>query len=239
MDGDCECGPRALPMMQKRLLSDTSTMGIAGLPLSGRSKSVLQGYVKEWRWLYGGLYAIKTSRLVWLRANGIRLPLGLCGSDHVITRMLRARTDSATQVDCNQVTYCENAGFSYDSMRLFTPRDWKMYIRRMITYRLRQFQLCHLGESPTRHLPATMDDINLRILRHLRMQWLVDPLDRAVRRRLGRLYPTDDTRYYENLLERTSQGAAIAMAGGGAADTECATGQKSSMPLHTIACNNS
>ncbi len=213
-DGDVICSPGALTKMQARLLSDERSTAIAGMPLSGRNRRVLQRYIREWHWLFGGLYAAKGTHLARLREAAVRLPLGLCGNDHFITKIMAARSFEPTELDWRQNLHHTEEGFFFPSLQPYRWRDWKTYWKRNVTYALRQLQIVELDERPLTQLPATMDEVNRRILARLKASRLrlSDVFGRAARRRLCRMYPTPDTAYLDRLLPRSNHMQAAAFA---------------------------
>jgi glycosyltransferase involved in cell wall biosynthesis len=205
-DGDVTCSPGALQEMQQALLANETAMALAGLPLSGRQRKTLQRYIREWHWLLGGLYAAKGSQLAKLRAAGARLPLGLYGNDHFITRLMAARCLNPTELNWEQNIYQPGVGFAFEQLRPWRWADWKIHWRRHVTYTLRQLQIPEIDDLPLSELPATMDAVNRTILARLesaRLRWW-DVLTRAVRRRLRRMYPSPGASYFELLLPQSN-----------------------------------
>ncbi len=213
-DGDVLCSPRSLPTMQARLLDDERATAIAGMPLSGRSRQVLQRYITDWHWLFGGLYAAKSLHLSKLRAAGVRLPLGLAGDDHFVSKFMAARCLEPTELDWRQNLCHAGSGFVFRSLQPYRWRDWKTYCRRCVNYALRQWQILELDDLPLPSLPTTVDEVNRRIhnrLRTSRLKWF-DLTGRAVRRQLNRMYPTKDSSYFDRMLPQSSHMQAAAFA---------------------------
>jgi glycosyltransferase involved in cell wall biosynthesis len=214
MDGDVRCAPGSLARMHDVLAGDEQATAIAGWPLSGRNREAYRKLITERGWLFGNLYAVKSSHLSRLRDLNIRLPVGLFGNDHVITRFMQSRLDrlpaelprvaaNSTEAEKAQVIYDPRAGYTFDSLNPLRPRDWRLYWRRQVRYRWRRHQLVKLRPLRVDELPRTMDGVNKQVLAELAAAgpWRLGPLDRAVLRRLRRMYPTPESVHYERLVE--------------------------------------
>jgi glycosyltransferase involved in cell wall biosynthesis len=205
-DGDVTCSPGSLEQMQKKLLENDAAVAMAGWPMSGRNKKHYQRYIRDWHWLYGNLYAVKSTQLAKIRAAEARLPLGLCGNDHFITKFMAARSLNPTELDWGQNIYHPTAGYCFKTLRPWRWNDWKTYWNRLVTYTLRQLQIPELDDVPLNELPATMDAVNLGILARLESTRLdlMHLLTRGVRRRLRRMYPTPDAAYFGLMLPKSN-----------------------------------
>jgi len=194
MDGDGRCSRDSLVQMWRTLMGQVNAQAIAGMPLSGRNCKMYQGLVTKYGWLFGNLYAIKTSRLRRLQQASLRMPLGLIFEDDVATRFVQARQfDSLTRYS-EQVAYHPEAGFVFDSLKWYRIRDWQTYWRRLGTYCLGNLQILKLDKILLTALPQTMDDINRSILSDLEATRLSahQLRPRLVRARLRRMYSTTD-----------------------------------------------
>jgi glycosyltransferase involved in cell wall biosynthesis len=217
MDGDCWASPNAVEHIVSRL-RETGTCGVAGLPLSVKAGSALDMNVRQDGWVLGPLYAVSAGHMAHLRAQDIRLPIGLFGNDHMITRFLRADGEFLNESP-DHVTVCEGAGFHWDRVSPFRYSQLRAYFKQQRRYRLRTFQLERLEEFALRTLPATMDDINLAVLDDIKNKrgLVVRPerktsrspaqhtvYDRWVGAFLANLYKADSGRYFESLLRKSS-----------------------------------
>jgi hypothetical protein len=203
MDGDCQVAPGSIRRMCELLTKNPTAQACAGFALSGRSRETLARYVREYHWLFGGLYAVSGQHLARIQDCNVRLPLGLKGNDDIISRVMRTLLPDMDAQDEERVIHDpeEKAGFLFDPIRPYCLDDIRMYFRRMATYRLRWHQLQVLFYVPLSKFPRTMDGINRDILRMLEMTpwYRLGFTDRAVRRNLRKLYP-GEVNHYENLF---------------------------------------
>ncbi|MEO0586676.1 MAG: glycosyltransferase family A protein [Planctomycetota bacterium] len=202
MDGDVRCGPAAVQGLTARLADQPHADACAGLPLSGRNRDAMAKLVTDRRWLFGNLYAVRGTHVARLRDAGFRLPLGLMGNDHLITRAVKTRLPDATDVDDNRLTWAPGVGYAFDSLNPWNLADARLYRRRQVTYALRHEQLTLMGECPLDRLPRTMDPINRRVLDKLaRMTFTPWDTRQAVRRKLVAMYPNLSASHYRPMLK--------------------------------------
>lgn len=200
MDGDVGASPAALPRMRRRLLACPAAYAVAGAPMNGRSRDRLTRIMIERHWIYGGLYCVRGSHLRRMRDAGVRLPLGLAGNDHIITRLLKTRFPDADDFDETRVVGAAGCGYTFSPLQPWRLDDVRLHLRRRATYALRHEQLLRIGEHPLNQLPETMDAVNRDILGDLSRRCLPrwSPLHQ-VRRRLTRMY-ADHAPYYAPML---------------------------------------
>lgn len=186
MDGDVTCGEGSLSAMTQELLGHPGANAIAGLPLSGRNRSHYERLVRTKGWLFGNLYGVRWEHLLRLRELAIKLPLGLCGNDHFITRIMSSDLDPTWREDRLRIHWREGAGYAFESLQPYRARDIRTYWRRSVTYRLRALQLAKIHDLSLSQLPATMEEINRAILTELERDApsIIDWRSRAVRNRL-------------------------------------------------------
>jgi len=205
MDGDVRVGPGAIAGLSRRLAEAPGAYACAGLPLSGRNRESMARLVIERRWVFGNLYGVRGSHLARLRGAGFRLPLGLMGNDHVITRAMKTALPNAEDVDHERVVWADGVGYAFDSLSPWKLEDVRIYQRRRVTYALRAEQLTLMGTCPLDRLPATMDPINRRVLARLSSMTLAPwDLRAAVRRKLMGWYPDLETSRYRPMLSRAA-----------------------------------
>jgi len=205
MDGDVRVGPGAIAGLSQRLAESPDAYACAGLPLTGRNREAMARLVVERRWVFGNLYGVRGSHLARLRDAGFRLPLGLMGNDHVITRAMKTALPDADDADHERVVWADGVGYAFDSLSPWRLEDVRLYQRRRVTYALRAEQLALMGTCPLDGLPATMDPINRRVLAKLSSTAL-PPWDirAAVRRKLAGWYPDLSSSRYRPMLSRAA-----------------------------------
>ena len=203
MDGDCWCAPGALEAMAADLERHPRAVAVAGAAQTGRSRELYHRYQRDWGWVYGGLYGVRGSHVMRLRQLGIRMPVGLKGNDHFVTKLLHAPLPRTDAFEREQVVFDERAGYLFDTLSPLRPADMRIYWNRLVTYNLRQRQIPLLDGVPLDRLPENMDEVNQEILKDLgqhRRRW--HPVDQAVHRKLRRMYPTPDSAFYREGLAR-------------------------------------
>jgi len=200
MDGDVRCSPQAIPLMYEALENHHEATAIGGVPLSGRNKQKYLKYMKRWNWIYGNLYAVKSSHLAKLKDANIKIPIGLMGNDNMITKFMAYCPSEPESLNFKQIIHCSNAGYVFDSLKPYRLRDIKIYFKRLSRYTLRTLQLEKLFHHSLDNMPRTMDDINLQILQELTGK-ILPFWDRkhAVRRILKAMYGVDNRKYYETI----------------------------------------
>lgn len=197
MDGDCWCSPKSLERMLDVLRENPQATSVAGTPQSGRNRRLYIDHQKKRGWIFGNLYGIRKQRIREIRQRELKLPVGLKGNDHFITRMVLAPLPNLRDRVAELSVYDENAGYLFDKLQPYRRRDLNIYFNRMVTYELRQRQIPYLQPLALDELPDTVDEINQKILADLRSQGaLWHPVQRAVRKRLERMYPAADTAFY-------------------------------------------
>lgn len=208
-DGDVTCSPGALERMQETLLQSEGAAAIAGMPLAGRHQEQYRRHIREWHWLFGNLYAVRHDQLARIRSAGARLPIGLAGSDHFVSKLMAARTIRPTSLDWNQNIHRDDAGFMFHSLQPFRPRDWRIYRNRRVTYALRQRQIPLLDSLDLSDLPRTMDAVNRGILADLEVEGPRSFWERGVRSRLRRMYPAPAAIWFERLADQANRWSAL------------------------------
>ena len=190
MDGDLSCSPNAFGIMASKLDAVPHANAVAGVPQSGRNRDVYVGCMQRWGWVFGNLYAVRGAHLERIRQAKLRLPLGLRGNDHIITRLMHSDLAEPWAEKPERVTFDLRAGYVFERLKPYLPRDVRLYYRRMITYRWRQLQLARMAKIPLVRLPPDMSEIDRDILAELRARpprpW--DHFTRQVVRRLHRRY---------------------------------------------------
>jgi len=205
MDGDVGASLQALPKMRRLLMDHPQAYAVAGAPMNGRHRKSLTQLMIDRRWIYGGLYAVRGSQLARMREANIRLPLGLCGNDHMISRLLKTNFPKVNDIDEMRILPQSESGYTFRPLMPWRLEDWQLYRKRRVTYALRHEQLLRIGEQRLDQLPATMDTVNQAIFADLKTRKLKRWSAVAqVRKRLARLYPNFETAHYTRMLQRAA-----------------------------------
>lgn len=203
MDGDVRVTPGSIGVMQRVLDEQPRATAVAGFPHTGRNREKLSRQLVEFRNIFGNLYAARTDHLLRFRDLGLRLPLGACGNDHLITRLMKSDFDATGRLRHERVAYHADAGYNFRSLSPARLRDIRIYLKRRVTYALRHAQLVRIGELPVDRLPLTADETNRDIRDclanggHRELLFL----ERSIlARRLRRMYPEADSDYFAQRL---------------------------------------
>jgi len=118
---------------------------VGALPLSGRDRRGWSGRMLTHGRLAGGLYALRGSFLDELRQRAVRLPAGLIGDDLLVSCLVKgALGPQGLLQPSERLVFAPAAGFSFTPLSIRRPRDWLVYGRRLVRYRIRDYQLAML-----------------------------------------------------------------------------------------------
>lgn len=191
VDGDTLPAAESFAALRDALDSDRHAQAAAGLPVGGRSARRWRAHILKKRSMPGPLYALRDAFLDRLRAQEIRLPVGLIGDDILIPILVRSEL-LTTDLDRSRVTPCQAATFSYTPFSYRRFDDWRLYVRRKLRNSERHFQNQLLIPRARRDgagaLPARIAEIyqtpeagRLRPRRSLEFPWDVVALTRMRR----------------------------------------------------------
>jgi glycosyltransferase involved in cell wall biosynthesis len=168
MDGDMRCSERAVERTVAALRAKPEANALAGVPMSGRNRAEYVRIMTEWGWLFGCYYALQGRHLARIRVTGVRLPIGVFGDDHFVTRIARSSLDGDWDEAASRLLIDPEIGYVFDSLRPWSPRDLRLYLRRRVSYFLRQRQLDVLDAVPLRELPRDTRALDARLIETLR-----------------------------------------------------------------------
>jgi hypothetical protein len=131
--------------------------------MSGRDRTAFTEQVVANHHLAGNLYALRGSLLRRVREAGIRLPLGLIGDDSWVDILVKRDLDPRGSWDKSRVVPVPQAGFTFDSLQIWKPRDIRTYWRRLVRYSIRSYQdkmlQGVLAEKGIEGMPASAADL--------------------------------------------------------------------------------
>lgn len=175
MDGDVRATPGALDVMARTLEGDPHANGVSALPMSGRGVAAFQRDMLRDRGVAGNLYGLRGAFVERIRAQGIHMPVGTIGEDALMGAMLKWDLRGDTRWDDGRVVVAREAGFEFDSVSPWLPREWKKYFRRRVRYSVRGYQNKMLGRAiqPAgfEALPPHVRELYPRYLDLLEMEW--------------------------------------------------------------------
>lgn len=188
MDADVACNPTCLLGLAEAVRRYPECEAIAGLPLSGRNRERYRALAIDLGWIFGNLYALRSSLVTRIRTFGLRLPVGLIGDDHFVSRFAHSDIGLSWEETPERVKVSEQFGYTFRSLSPVRYDDLSIYIRRKVTYALRQHQLDRVWNTPLNRLPASMLEVDRNIAEHLMSKpaYLRGFVDRAVLARLER-----------------------------------------------------
>ena len=145
IDGDVRATPSALDAMAQALHPQAN--GVSALPKSGRSVNAFQRDMLKDNGVAGNLYGLRGSFVERIRDQAIKMPIGTIGEDALIGAMLKWDLRGDTRWDNNKVVVAREAGFEFDSISPWLPREWKKYFRRRVRYSVRGYQNKMFGRA--------------------------------------------------------------------------------------------
>lgn len=175
MDGDARVVPGSFSAMALTLEDDAYSNAASAVPASGRNVEHDRKALLMEHGLVANLYSLRGSFVERLRAQSVRIPLGLEGDDGLIGALVKWDLAPERQrFDNQRVAPCADAGFEFESLSPLRPSDWKLYWNRAIRYgrRVYEFQLLTplLQEHGVAALPADITELYPRAA-SLSLRW--------------------------------------------------------------------
>lgn len=174
-DGDVRATPGALDVMAQVLMQHPQANCASALPKSGRNVAAFQRDILKNHGVAGGLYGLRGVFVERIRAQAIHMPIGTIGDDALIGAMLKWDLRGDTRWDDSKVVVARDAGFEFDSVSPWLPREWKKYYRRRVRYSVRGYQNKMLGRAIQpdgfEALPRQVAALYLRYPELLRIRW--------------------------------------------------------------------
>jgi glycosyltransferase involved in cell wall biosynthesis len=175
IDGDVRATPDALDIMAQALAQHPQANGVSALPKSGRGVAAFQRDMLQDNGVAGNLYGLRGAFVERIRAQAIHMPVGTIGEDALIGAMLKWDLSGDTRWDNSRVVVAREAGFEFDSVSPWLPREWKKYFRRRVRYSVRGYQNKMLGRAiqPAGFiaLPPEVRDLYPRYPELLKLEW--------------------------------------------------------------------
>lgn len=175
IDGDVRSTPGALDAMAQALAQHQQANGVSALPKSGRGIEAFQRDMLKDNGVAGNLYGLRGTFVERIRELLIKMPIGTIGEDALMGAMLKWDLRGDTRWDNSKVTVAHEAGFEFDSVSPWLPREWKKYFRRRVRYSVRGYQNKMLGKAiqPAGFglLPQHIGDLYRRFPETLSLEW--------------------------------------------------------------------
>jgi glycosyltransferase involved in cell wall biosynthesis len=164
LDADVRFTTNAFPMMFQKLMRDDMANAIAGLPFSGRNIKQYKEMVEEHKCLFGNCYGLTTRFIELIKSKGFRLPIGLGWIDSAITKIVNRDLEDISNPKGGKIIFDDNCGYEFDSLSLFKWNDCKLYVNRIVRYRLGKMQEKYLEKMSFTAWPLTLHEINANIM---------------------------------------------------------------------------
>ena len=175
IDGDVRATPGSLDALAQALALHPQANGASALPRSGRGVAAFQRDMLRDNGIAGNLYGLRGSFVERIRAQAIRMPVGTIGEDALMGAMLKWDLRGDARWDNARVVVAREAGFAFDSVSPWLPREWKKYFRRRVRYSVRGYQNRMLGRAIQpggfEALPQHVRDLYLRYPELLTLGW--------------------------------------------------------------------
>lgn len=159
VDGDTTPLPGAFAALARTMDERPQAMAVGALPATGRDRIGWSLRMRTFGRLAGCLYALRGSYVHALRADAVRMPVGMIGEDLLLSCMVKQHygAQALSQPD-PRLIFAAGAGFAFRSMSPKRPGDWIAYARRLVRYRVRDYQLAillaHLASRGLDAMPA-------------------------------------------------------------------------------------
>ncbi|MCF2947748.1 glycosyltransferase family 2 protein [Paraglaciecola aquimarina] len=168
VDADVRFIKGSFQRMSQTLLNSEVANAVAGLPFSGRNQQQYLDLVKNGRCLFGNCYAVKNDFIKKIRKQGFHLPIGLGWIDSAITKIINRDLESIPNPKEGRIVFDKDSGYSFDSLSIFSKADRKLYISRIIRYRLGKYQEKYLEKIPFLAWPKVLYEINLQVMQDIK-----------------------------------------------------------------------
>lgn len=147
IDGDVRATPGALDVMAQALTQHPQANSVSAMPKSGRGVAAFQRDMLKDNGVAGNLYGLRGAFVERIRSQAIHMPIGTIGEDALMGAMLKWDLRGDTRWDNSKVVVARDAGFEFDSVSPWLPREWKKYYRRRVRYSMRGYQNKMLGRA--------------------------------------------------------------------------------------------
>lgn len=177
MDGDVRLEADALPLLASVYETSPTVNAVGAMPTTGRDREAWRERMVRNRSLAGNLYSLRGSFVSAVRARQIRMPIGLFGEDSFVSWLAEHDLgDSLARDPSPRCLFQPSAGFAFDSLSPWRPRDYRIYLRRKWRYARRSVQHEMLMPMIDRHgltiLPAHIEDVYRMGPLPSRMKWI-------------------------------------------------------------------
>lgn len=181
VDSDVTFTAQAFPILFEQLIQ-SDKIAVTGLPQTGRNIAQYTELATRYSCLFGNLYGIKHEFFQRLTNDHITLPIGLSWIDSQLTKLVNHNLAPEKDDYQPRVTFVSGVGYRFDSLKLWRKADIKLYLNRIVRYKVGQLQEVYLDPLPFTKWPEHIQSINNKILekgitwRHLGKLVLLRPM---------------------------------------------------------------
>jgi hypothetical protein len=135
MDGDVTLERDALALLASSLEEVPTAKAAGGMPATGRDRASWRARMVRNGTLAGNLYALRAGFVDTVREKKVRVPMGLVFEDSLVSWLVATQFGRTKTVGSNPHSiFCANAEFSFRSLSLLRPADYRLYLRRKWRY---------------------------------------------------------------------------------------------------------
>lgn len=135
MDGDVTLERDALALLASSLEEVPTAKAAGGMPATGRNRASWRARMVRNGTLAGNLYALRAGFVDTVRERRVRVPMGLVFEDSLVSWLVATQFGRTKTVGSNPHSiFCANAEFSFRSLSLLRPADYRLYLRRKWRY---------------------------------------------------------------------------------------------------------
>ncbi|MFN2289208.1 MAG: glycosyltransferase family 2 protein [Chromatocurvus sp.] len=176
VDGDVQACAGSVGALAARLNSQPSARAAAAQPASGRSRISWSTNMIHFGRIAGCLYALRGNYVSLLRAQGFAIPKGLIGEDLFLSVVIKDNLRHGGLFQPAPALAVEpRALFHFRSLSRRRPGDWSLYAKRLVRYRIRDYQLMllleHLERCGPASLPAHVDELYASVKAEPALRW--------------------------------------------------------------------
>lgn len=164
VDGDTRPMPGAFTALSHSMDARPEAMAVGALPATGRDRIGWSRRMQAFGRLAGCLYALRGSWIERCRADNLRMPVGFIGEDLLLSCLIKQRAGPGALAQPDpRLAFAPDARFGFRSMSRARPGDWVKYAKRLVRYRVRDYQLAlllgHLATHGLRAMPADVGEL--------------------------------------------------------------------------------
>jgi glycosyltransferase involved in cell wall biosynthesis len=135
MDADVTLERDALALLASSLEEVPTAKAAGGMPATGRNRASWRARMVRNGTLAGNLYALRAGFVDTVRERRVRVPMGLVFEDSLVSWLVATQFGRTRTVGSNPHSiFCAKAEFSFPSLSLLRPADYRLYLRRKWRY---------------------------------------------------------------------------------------------------------